>query len=111
MLQQLARWGLPVSDLIATVRGLDGMTKYYAQMAARRAHTVGVLWAAVRREADDGPRGPRGGLGIQVATDGRSKYMLEQGIQVKSTLAQQDISPAQKAVLAPDRTEIAWILL
>lgn len=52
---------------------------------------------AVRVSNDDAPRGPRGGLGIQVATDGRSKYMLEQGIQVKSTLAQQDISPAQKA--------------
>lgn len=46
---------------------------------------------------DDGPQGPRGGVGMSLETDGRSKYLIEEGIVVKSTLSEQDISPARKA--------------
>ena len=46
---------------------------------------------------DDGPQGPRGSVGMVLATDGRSKYLIEEGVVVKSTLSEQDVSPARKA--------------
>ena len=48
---------------------------------------------------DVGGPGPKGGIGIAVATDGRSKYLLDEGIRVKATLSEQDESPARKAGL------------
>lgn len=37
LLQQLRDWGLPVSDLVETVHGVDGCIDYFERMARRRA--------------------------------------------------------------------------
>jgi len=42
-----------------------------------------------------------GGIGAVLKTDGRSKYIINEGVNVQSTLDPADTSPAQKAGLKP----------
>src|SRR3546814_4060600 len=77
VLAQLRAWGFPVSDLIETVRGVDGCLKYFADMQVRRAALAfdidGVVYKlddlAGREELGSVARAPRWAIAPQFAAE------------------------------------------
>lgn len=93
LLQQLKSWSLPVSDLIETVRGAEGCTRYYNAMQARRANLPfdidGVVYKlndlAGREELGSVSRAPRWAIAHKFPAEEAETILLDVEFQIGRT--------------------------